>query len=48
MLLATEAGGLDTSDDWARWLAEAGFGQGHTVDLAPASTTLTVAQKLTR
>jgi SAM-dependent methyltransferase len=48
MLLATEAGGLDTSDDWARWLAEAGFEQGHTVDLAPASTTLTVAQKLTR
>ena len=25
MLLATEAGGLDTRDDWARWLAEAGF-----------------------
>jgi hypothetical protein len=25
MLLATEAGGLDTSDDWARWLVEAGF-----------------------
>ena len=26
MLLATEAGGLDTHDDWARWLVEAGFG----------------------
>ena len=25
MLLATEAGGLDTRADWARWLAEAGF-----------------------
>jgi hypothetical protein len=25
MLLATEAGGLDTRDDWARWLVEAGF-----------------------
>jgi len=48
MLLATEAGGLDTSEDWARWLAEAGFGQDHIVDLpAPAGTTLTVAQKPT-
>ncbi|MEJ2209604.1 MAG: methyltransferase [Anaerolineae bacterium] len=46
MLLATEAGGLDTSDDWARWLAEAGFVEGHTVDLpAPVGTTLTVARK---
>jgi hypothetical protein len=46
MLLATEAGGLDTSDDWARWLAEAGFAQIHTVDLPPPTgTTLTVAHK---
>jgi hypothetical protein len=49
MLLVTEAGGLDTSDDWARWLVGAGFEHIHTVDLpAPASTTLTVAQKPTR
>lgn len=49
MLLATEAGGLDTSDDWARWLAEAGFAQVHTVDLpAPVGTTLAIAQKPTR
>jgi SAM-dependent methyltransferase len=47
MLLATEAGGLDTSDDWARWLAEAGFAHTHTVDL-PAGMTLTVARKLVR
>jgi hypothetical protein len=25
MLLATDAGGLDTRDDWARWLTAAGF-----------------------
>jgi len=44
MLLATEAGGLDTSDDWAHWLAEAGFEGVHTVDLPTAAgTTLTVA-----
>jgi hypothetical protein len=49
MLLATEAGGLDTSDDWARWLAGAGFEHIHTVDIrAPAGTTLTVAQKPNR
>jgi SAM-dependent methyltransferase len=49
MLLATEAGGLDTSEDWARWLAGAGFRQVHTVDLpVTASTTLTVAQKPNR
>jgi predicted O-methyltransferase YrrM len=48
MLLTTEAGGLDTSDDWARWLAEAGFAHPHTVALpVPASTTLTVARKPT-
>jgi hypothetical protein len=46
MLLATEAGGLDTSDDWARWLAEAGFGPPHRVDLpAAAGSTLTIAWK---
>jgi len=46
MLLATEAGGLDTRDDWARWLAEAGFEQTHTVTLpTPGDTTLTVARK---
>jgi hypothetical protein len=46
MLLATEAGGLDTSDDWARWLAGVGFERIHTVDLpAPAHMTLTVAGK---
>ncbi len=46
MLLATEAGGLDTSQDWARWLAEAGFEHIRTVDLpVPDGTTLTVAQK---
>jgi SAM-dependent methyltransferase len=49
MLLATEAGGLDTSDDWAHWLAEAGFNQVHSVDLpAGAGTTLTVARKPAR
>ncbi|MBM4431577.1 MAG: methyltransferase [Chloroflexi bacterium] len=46
MLLATESGGLDTSDDWASWLAEAGFEHIRTVELpAPADATLTVAQK---
>jgi hypothetical protein len=46
MLLATEAGGLDTSDDWKAWLAETGFDQIHIVDLpAPVGTTLTVARK---
>jgi hypothetical protein len=46
MVLATEARGLDTSDDWARWLVEAGFEQVHTVDLpAMAGTTLAVAQR---
>ena len=49
MLLATEAGGLDTSDDWTRWLAEAGFNQAYNVDLPDlAGTTLTIARKLAR
>jgi hypothetical protein len=46
LLLATKAGGLDTSDDWARWLAEAGFNPARSVELpAGAGTTLRVAQK---
>ena len=46
MLLATEAGGLDTRDDWARWLPRAGFQQPHTLALpVPADTTLIVARK---
>ena len=46
MLLATEAGGLDTSDDWARWLAEAGFEPPQTLALpAWVSSGLTVAKK---
>jgi hypothetical protein len=49
MLLATEAGGLDTSDDGALWLAEAGFNQVYSVDLpASTATALTVAWKLAR
>jgi 3-hydroxy-5-methyl-1-naphthoate 3-O-methyltransferase len=48
MLLATEAGGLDTSDDWTRWLADAQFREIHIVDLlVPDGTTLIVAQKPT-
>jgi hypothetical protein len=46
MLLATEAGGLDTSDDWARWLAEAGFTPPRTIPLpSGAGSALTVAGK---
>jgi hypothetical protein len=46
MLLATDAGGLDTRDDWARWLAEVGFGSPHTIALSgPAGTALTIAWK---
>jgi SAM-dependent methyltransferase len=49
MLLATESGGLDTRDDWARWLAEAGFERARTVDLPDAAgTALTVARKPAR
>ena len=46
MLLATEAGGLDTSDDWALWLAMAGFVHLYTVDLpVPEGVTLVIAHK---
>ena len=46
MLLATEAGGLDTRDDWARWLAEARFTPPQTIALPdPVGGTLTVAEK---
>ncbi len=46
MLLATEAGGLDTSDDWARWLAEAGFAPPRIVPLPEwVGADLTVALK---
>jgi hypothetical protein len=48
MLLATEAGGLDTRDDWARWLDEAGFVLPRSVALsAPVGSTLTVAARPT-
>ena len=47
MLLATEAGGLDTRADWACWLAEAGFAPAQTIALpAWVDGTLTVAEKL--
>jgi len=46
MLLATEAGGLDTSDDWARWLVEAGFAPPQQVALPDwAGSSLTVSVK---
>jgi SAM-dependent methyltransferase len=46
MLLATDAGGLDTSDDWARWLVAAGFAPPHTLALPGwIGATLTVAEK---
>jgi len=46
MLLATEAGGLDTSDDWAHWLAEAGFAAPQQVALPDwAGSSLTVSVK---
>lgn len=48
MLLATEAGGLDTSDDWERWLSEAGFTSQCTVELPTwVGSPLTVAVKPT-
>jgi len=47
-LLATESGGLDTSDDWARWLVEAGFTPPRTIALpARVGATLAVAVKPT-
>lgn len=46
MLLATDAGGLDTSEDWERWLVEAGFTPPHTIDLpAWVGSPLTAAVK---
>ena len=44
MLLATDAGGLDTSEDWERWLLEAGFGPPHRVE-APGGTTLVISKR---
>ena len=46
MLLATDGGGLDTSDDWARWLTEAGFAPPRTIALPSwVGSALTVAAK---
>ncbi len=46
MLLATEAGGLDTHDDWAKWLVSAGFTPPQTIDLPPwIGSTLTISWK---
>lgn len=48
MLLATEAGGLDTRGDWAAWLTQAGFGPPHVIALPDAvGGTLTTAEKPT-
>lgn len=46
MLLTTEAGGLDTSDDWTEWLASAGFSPPQTIELPPwVGSTLTISRK---
>lgn len=46
MVLTTVAGGLATRDDWARWLAAAGFEENHTVALqTPGETMVTVERK---
>jgi 2-polyprenyl-3-methyl-5-hydroxy-6-metoxy-1,4-benzoquinol methylase len=46
MLLATEAGGLDTRPDWAEWLAEAGFLPSKEIELPCwGGTSLIVARK---
>jgi hypothetical protein len=45
MLLATEAGGLDTRDDWDEWLAEAGFLPPKEIELPWIGSSLTIAQK---
>jgi hypothetical protein len=46
MLLATDGGGLDTRDDWARWLADAGFEPPFEIELPPeARGPLVVARK---
>ncbi len=46
MLLATEAGGLDTRTDWSRWLAQAGFETPQQIDLPEGmGSALIVARK---
>lgn len=46
MLLATDAGGLDTRDDWVCWLAEAGFAPPRVVPLpGSVGADLTIADK---
>jgi hypothetical protein len=46
MLLATDGGGLDTREDWARWLVAAGFKPPHKVTLPDwVRPALTVATK---
>jgi cyclopropane fatty-acyl-phospholipid synthase-like methyltransferase len=46
MLLATEAGGLDTSDDWAEWLVSAGFAPPLKIELPSwIGSTLTLSWK---
>ena len=46
MLLATDSGGLDTRDDWERWLAEAGFVHLREIELPPwAGSPLIAANK---
>jgi SAM-dependent methyltransferase len=46
MLLATNAGGLDTRDDWNRWLSDAGFAPAQTIRLPEwIGATLMVAEK---
>jgi SAM-dependent methyltransferase len=46
MLLATDGGGLDTRDDWHRWLADAGFEPPSEIELPPeARGPLVVARK---
>ena len=46
MLLTTESGGLDTSDDWAEWLGSAGFTTPQRMELPPwIGSSLTLARK---
>lgn len=46
MLLATDSGGLDTRDDWERWLEEAGFHPPEEIELpAWIGSSMTVARK---
>jgi SAM-dependent methyltransferase len=46
MLLATDAGGLDTRDEWTRWLIEAGFAPPQSISLpAWIGSELIVADK---